>query len=206
MLSSSASLNSTFKRQKLTSAAKKKRDDQKYLVDLLHKNNLVMVKGKICIRSKTRCIKKKFTPEEDEKLIQLANTKTRWEEIAKELPGRNGRQCRDRYKNYLKPGYFNGQWTHEEDEILQKKYNEFGPQWSLIKRFFNNRSSNSLKNRWNYYISKHLNDSSNNSNQIENPIEKKENDDQKDDKDFDFFEVNDEIWDLDIKEVNLFDI
>ena len=167
MLNSSTDHKTPSKKQKSKTHAKKSFDDQKYLMDLLHKNNLVFVKGKISIRSKTRCNRKKFTPEEDEKLISLAATHNRWEDIAKEMPGRNGRQCRDRYKNYLRPGYFNGQWTPEEDNILQKKFNEYGSQWSVIKKFFNNRSSNSLKNRWNYYISKHLNEKENNSIQIE---------------------------------------
>ena len=76
------------------------------------------------------------------------------------MPGRNGRQCRDRYTNYLMPGYFNGQWTTEEDHILETKFIEYGPQWSKITKFFNNRSSSSLKNRWNYYLAKHIKEKS----------------------------------------------
>lgn len=104
--------------------------------------------------------RKKFSPEEDEKLRNLVNEMgyIKWDEIAKEMPGRTGRQCRDRYKNYLVPGFFNGEWTKEEDEILCKKYLEYGSQWSKITQFFTNRNANSLKNRWNYFISKHLGD------------------------------------------------
>ena len=207
MFSSSASNTSSPKRQKSKTPSQKSIDDQKYLFELLSKNNLVFVKGKISIRSKTRCNRKKFTPEEDEKLIKLASTHNRWEDIAKEMPGRNGRQCRDRYKNYLKPGYFNGQWTPEEDIILQKKFNEYGPQWSMIKQFFNNRSSNSLKNRWNYYISKHINED-HSSPQIEQIIEKPEDneeDDHKDDEFLAFYDQNDDMWDFGFNDINLFD-
>lgn len=49
-----------------------------------------------------------------------------------------------------------------------EKYIELGPQWSKITKFFFNRSSNSIKNRWNYFVSKHLiND------EIRNKINKK---------------------------------
>lgn len=98
--------------------------------------------------------RKKFTPEEDEKLKQLVGLfgSKKWESIASQMPGRTGRQCRDRYKNYLVPGYFNGQWTQEEDDLLKEKYLNMGPQWSKMTAFFDGRSANSLKNRWNYFV------------------------------------------------------
>ena len=52
------------------------------------------------------------------------------------------------------PGYFNGEWSTEEDENLFKKYQELGPKWTIIQKYFKNRSPNSLKNRWNYFVSK----------------------------------------------------
>lgn len=109
---------------------------------------------------KTKLLKKKFTKEEDEKLKELVNKMgaKRWNSIAKHIPGRNGRQCRDRYQNYLIPGFFNGHWSLEEDELLLQKYKEFGSQWSKMTKFFRNRNANSLKNRWNYFVSKHLTD------------------------------------------------
>lgn len=102
--------------------------------------------------------RKKFTPEEDEKLKSLVDKMgcKKWDSIAKEMPGRTGRQCRDRYKNYLIPGFFNGQWSKEEDDLLRRKYYEYGSQWSKITQFFTQRSANALKNRWNYFVSRHL--------------------------------------------------
>lgn len=100
--------------------------------------------------------RKKFTTEEDEHLKQLVEKYgcKKWEMIATEMPGRTGRQCRDRYRNYLVPGYFNGQWTQEEDDLLSARYQEMGPQWSKMTLFFPGRSANSLKNRWNYFVSR----------------------------------------------------
>ena len=86
--------------------------------------------------------------------------------MRKWVPGRTGRQCRDRYQNYLIPGFFNGQWSKEEDDLLMIKYHEFGSKWSKMAQFFNQRSANALKNRWNYFVSRHMND-----NIIHQPIE-----------------------------------
>lgn len=98
--------------------------------------------------------KRKFTPEEDSKICELVKQlgPRNWDLIATEVPGRTGRQCRDRYQNYLIPGYFNGQWTQEEDARLYMKFIQFGNKWTLMKKFFPGRTANSIKNRWNYFV------------------------------------------------------
>ncbi|KAK8886692.1 hypothetical protein M9Y10_042159 [Tritrichomonas musculus] len=100
--------------------------------------------------------RRKFTEEEDRYLTQLVDEMgaKNWESIAQKMPNRTARQCRDRYSNYLVPGFFNGEWSAEEDENLYKKYQEIGPKWTVIHQFFKNRSPNSLKNRWNYFVSR----------------------------------------------------
>lgn len=114
----------------------------------------------VSIEKKIKPLRKRFTPEEDQTLTMLVRqmgTK-RWNNIARFMPGRTGRQCRDRYHNYLIPGVFKGQWTREEDDLLLFKYKELGPRWTKMSTFFQKRNANSLKNRWNYFISKHLGD------------------------------------------------
>lgn len=105
-------------------------------------------------KKQTSMIRRKFTQEEDTKLCQLVNQygAKKWDQIAKMMPGRTGRQCRDRYRNYLIPGFFNGQWSQEEDELLHEKFNQMGRQWARMMQFFPGRSANSLKNRWNYFV------------------------------------------------------
>lgn len=100
--------------------------------------------------------RKKFTPDEDQILLNLINQNGAhtWDLIAKYMPGRSGRQCRDRYKNYLMEDLENGPWTFEEDELLIKKYQELGSRWSLIAKYFKGRSTNNLKNRWYTYHKK----------------------------------------------------
>ncbi|KAK8867193.1 Myb- protein B [Tritrichomonas musculus] len=103
-----------------------------------------------------RNIRSHFTKEEDEKIKELVNTfgTKNWSIIASLLEGRTAKQCRDRYSNYLIPGYFQGEWSNEEDKLLLKLYKKFGSKWSIIQTYFPIRSSNSIKNRWHYFLRK----------------------------------------------------
>ena len=102
---------------------------------------------------KRRC---RFTPEEDEKLKALVEMygKNNWSIIASFMDGRQSRQCKERYLNYLVPGFFKGQWTNEEDDLLGKLYIENGPKWTFLQKYFPERNANSLKNRWKYFLCK----------------------------------------------------
>lgn len=105
-------------------------------------------------------LKKKFTEEEDLKLCQLVeqNGARNWNIIAQSIPGRTGRQCRDRYQNYLCPGFFNGQWTKEEDELLHEKFLLMPYKWSKMMKYFPKRTASSIRNRWNYFVRKSNNE------------------------------------------------
>ena len=95
--------------------------------------------------------KQKFSPDEDQRLIQLVSTyKADWKTIANLLGNnRNARQCRDRYVHYLSPTVNRGPWTDEEDQLLMQKYAELGSKWGLMSQCFNNRTDVQLKNRFN---------------------------------------------------------
>jgi hypothetical protein len=71
-----------------------------------------------------------------------------WDQIAKSLPGRTARQCRERWLNYLSPTVRSSPWTETEDRLLIDKVNEHDFSWSFIARFFNGRSASDIKNRW----------------------------------------------------------
>ena len=92
----------------------------------------------------------KFLPEEDASLKQLVALygDTSWVQIASRMPGRNIRQCRERWKHYLSCNRAKSPWTEEEDRLLFEKYCEFGPKWTKISRFFNERSDIQIKSRW----------------------------------------------------------
>ncbi|KAK8840282.1 hypothetical protein M9Y10_030837 [Tritrichomonas musculus] len=100
-----------------------------------------------------------FTKEEDEKvkeLVQIYGTK-KWIVVSSFIKGRTAKQCRDRYLNYLVPGYFMGEWSKEEDDLIIKLYDEHGPKWSVIQRSLEDRSANAIKNRWKYFLSRQIN-------------------------------------------------
>ena len=97
----------------------------------------------------TKC-RKSFSPKEDERLKMLVAKygTDNWSAIEKEMPGRNVRQCRERYKHYLSPEISQQPWTPAEDELLLAKVNEIGSRWVTISKFFNNRTDINVKNRW----------------------------------------------------------
>lgn len=94
-------------------------------------------------------VRKKFTEAEDRKLIALVSQygARRWNRIAKEMEGRSGRQCRDRFQNYLNPAIYIREWTPQEDERLIEKIKEVGPRFKTLSKFFPGRSHNDVMNR-----------------------------------------------------------
>lgn len=54
-----------------------------------------------------------------------------WSEIAAQLPGRLGKQCRERYFNHLDPSINKGDWTPPEDRILFEGQKQFGNRYEL---------------------------------------------------------------------------
>lgn len=75
-----------------------------------------------------------------------------WQAIARLMPNRNAKQCRDRYNNYLTDNHRTGPWTEIEDRIILMKYMEIGPKWVEISTFIPGRSGNDVKNRWYKHI------------------------------------------------------
>ncbi|KAK8833814.1 hypothetical protein M9Y10_039553 [Tritrichomonas musculus] len=100
-------------------------------------------------KSSTGRRRMKFLPEEDEKLRELvAKYGKSWNDIAKHLPGRNVRQCRERWKHYLSSDRAKSPWSNEEDLLLFQKFMELGPKWTKIAKFFDDRTDIQIKTRW----------------------------------------------------------
>lgn len=99
---------------------------------------------------KGRSHKLKFTYEDDQRLAQYVAMigEGDWNKIAKLMGDRNGRQCRERWNNYINPNLRTDAWTQDEIQLLMQKYEEFGPRWNRIAKAFNNRSTNNVKNKW----------------------------------------------------------
>ncbi|XP_052162064.1 transcription factor MYB118-like [Oryza glaberrima] len=101
--------------------------------------------------SNSGLIKGGWTREEDEVLRQMVrhHGDRKWAEIAKSLPGRIGKQCRERWTNHLHPDIKKGIWTEEEDRKVIRAHQTYGNRWSAIARSLPGRSENTVKNRWN---------------------------------------------------------
>ena len=95
--------------------------------------------------------KVKFTQSEDTLLKKLVSKygENKWEEIASQIPGRNTRQCHDRWFYYLNPNVKKGPWTEEEEKMLFKCVKEIGPHWVRISKLFEGRTDTQIKNKWN---------------------------------------------------------
>lgn len=58
-----------------------------------------------------------WSKQEDEMLtsIILANGAKDWTKVANKLPGRIGKQCRERWHHHLNPNVIKKKWSLEED-------------------------------------------------------------------------------------------
>jgi hypothetical protein len=91
-----------------------------------------------------------------------------WNKIAEAVPGRSGKQCRERWINHLAPSanIVEGIFTEEEDKIIIREQKRIGNKWkSISSDFLPGRTENAVKNRWHLVLKKQNLEGGNNKHQ-----------------------------------------
>ncbi|KAF2311173.1 hypothetical protein GH714_019805 [Hevea brasiliensis] len=96
-------------------------------------------------------VKGTWKKEEDALILDLVvkQGNKKWSEIAKHLPGRIGKQCRERWYNHLNPEIKRTAWTKEEELTLIKAHKIYGNKWAELAKFLHGRKSdNNANTNW----------------------------------------------------------
>uniref|UniRef100_A0A0E0AJ08 Myb-like domain-containing protein n=1 Tax=Oryza glumipatula TaxID=40148 RepID=A0A0E0AJ08_9ORYZ len=91
-----------------------------------------------------------WTPEEDARLQRLAkeNGFRRWSRVARSMPRRSARSCRDRWRHHLARDVYHRPFTARDDDELLRLHYRLGDRWKEIGRAVYGRTSRVMKHRW----------------------------------------------------------
>lgn len=101
------------------------------------------------------CVKTNWTGAEDAQLLTVIKTlgydtmkDKDWNHICQYMRNRNNKQCRERWLNHLNPELKKGEWTDEEDSVIESIQRIIGNHWAKIAKVVPGRTDNAIKNRY----------------------------------------------------------
>lgn len=93
---------------------------------------------------------KAWTEADDNRLKELVvQYNKQWSVIAQFFPSKTPSQVASRWDKYLDPNLIKGAFTEEEDNLVRKYVEQFGPRrWQKITEFVPGRSAKQCRERW----------------------------------------------------------
>jgi len=112
------------------------------------------VKNSVCSENSSITNSKEWTEDEDNQLINLANSvfiRKKWILLEKYFPGKNSLDLNLRYLK-INPQIKKGKWTEKENEKLKSLVAEFGFNWALFAKIMRNRSCKQIRSHYENYL------------------------------------------------------